>query len=245
MIPEARDECPDPALTSREETVAWLLRAAPERAAPLIVRTWDQPEWEHVWRLYIAALADDTERRQQLHDIATISFLPVSDQFPSYCNLIRLKWAGYDGAWRCDAEEEIIDWAAEVIRLCEDEAVVFRIVCTLNAWERPLENQLATALQSLCEMSVGADIRKAAIKALATRKTAESGFMEQQGADDQAHARSPQAIDTESCATPKPAPLPSRRETQKIVIPRPDGAFDLKTQKPTYDKSQPDCETGQ
>ncbi len=225
--------------------MAWLLQATPEMAATVIVRTWDQLDWDHVWRLYIAALADDTARRQQLHDIATISFLPASDQFPSYCNLIRLKWAGYDGAGRCDAEDEIIDWAAEVIRLCEDDAVVFRIVCTLNAWERPLENQLAAALQWLCEMSVCADIRKAAIKALATRNTAESGFVGQHGADEQTHASSQQSINPESCAARKPAPVTSRRETQKIIIPRHDGAFDLKEQRPTYDKAQPDCETGQ
>jgi hypothetical protein len=219
MIPAARNECPDPALTSRHASADWLAKATPALAAPVIVRRWDDPEWEQVWRLYIAIFRDDSQRRQHLHDVATISFLPVADQFPSHCNLIRLKWAGYQGNEHCDAEEEIIDWAAEGIRESEDDTLIYRIVCVLMGWERSPDSQLLSALQSLCESSPSADVRKAAMTALKPKPAPET------------HA-------SPTTAAQDPASPSSPKRTQKIIIPQFSPNFGAKNPKPASDTDE-------
>lgn len=192
----------------------WLLTAPADRAASVIVQRWDDPDWEHVWRLYISELADNDERRQHFHDVAMISFLPETGQFSSYCSLIRLKWAGYNGSGHCDAEEEVIDWALESIRKCENEMEILRIGSVLASWERDFDEPLATALRALCADCANAEVRKTAMKALISHSSSTNSGFESQAARDL--PRSGEALFLD----PRPSRDPDHPDTQKIVIPR-------------------------
>lgn len=154
--------------------------------------------------MYIAALAGNDNQRQHLHDVAMISFLPDTAQFPSYCSLIRLKWAGYIGSGHCDAEEEIIDWALQAIRTRDDDAVILRIASVLSSWERDFDERLATALKSLCLDCCNVEIRKAAMKALVAHSA----------------TRDP-AFEAPASGKSEPPPEGERLDTRKIILPRP------------------------
>lgn len=218
MVSQQGDVCPEPARTSRKATVDWLLHASLDRIAPVIVQRWDDPDWEHVWRMYIAALPSDENRRQHLHDVAMISSLPEAGQSPAYCSLIRLKWTGYLGSGNCDAEEEIIDWAIQALRATTDDCAIQRIIAVLISWERDFDSPIAGALNSLCADCSNANIRKAAMEALVAHSNAWNA--------DQESPNSPKLQLDNSADSNATPPLSERNQldTRKIIIPRPEAA---------------------
>jgi len=164
--------------------------------------------------MYLAALPTHDARRQHLHDVAMISFLPETGQFPAYCSLIRLKWAGCVGSGNCDAEEEIIDWAIQALRTSDDDSVAHGIVSVLISWERDFDESIATALKSLCADCSNAGIRKAAMEALVAHSAMDNAALE---------SSTPPGLQRfESAAFRKLETLPegNRLDTRKIIIPR-------------------------
>ncbi len=258
--------CPDPTSTSQQEAAEWLTAAGLDESTPIIVRHWDDPDWEQVWSLHIFALRNHPDRRHYLHDVARISFQPIAARFPSYCNLIRLKWAGYAGNGHCEAEEEVIEWADDEIRSGKDETVIYKIICIITGWERDLEEPLRTAIRDLCDKSPSADIRKAAIRALVVhappdRKTSDEQpvqYPAENGVED--HRLDGMTADLQTSRQNKlkerelqrieegknpPLSVKARKKTQKIVIPQLTPEFDRLKVKPTYNDAEAEQENGE
>lgn len=145
--PNTEPQMPGDGRASAEFPSAEHLIHAPEHEyVALVARHWDDYDWDELWQVHIASLDDNPKRRQLLHDTAKANTHPTLDAKLLRCHLTRLEWAGFSGGNRCDAENEIVDWACECIREWKNWSYGRAICSILRFWKRDLDAVLRDAL---------------------------------------------------------------------------------------------------